>query len=318
VRRGWIATAACAALATAAATVVLLRNGSEIGPALDRIPLAVFVLAVGLHGLMLLARTEAWRLVLTVAAEGRAPPRVPAHAASAVGFIVGAVETPAALPVRMALLRRLSPNGAPSVRAMAFGDMPVFALEGVFAALLLVPAAPALGLPWWSGPLAIALMAAIVLAMRLGHARMAHHPLAAGFAVLGERSVRPRLLALVSAVVGLTILRVWLLAAACGLPHGPMDAALLYLAVSVIGLLPIGPASSPAATIAVSGSAAGVGAAGAAGLAVSASSILAVLVYAGVALLVHAVGGVRRAVGGLCRRSHRSPRASAESDQAAR
>jgi len=108
-------------------------------------------------------------------------------------------------------------------------------------------------------------MAAILLAMRLGHARLAHHQLAAGFAVLGERSVRPRLLAFVTAVVGLTVLRVWLLAAACGLPHGPMDAALLYLAVSVIGLLPIGPASSPAATIAVSGSAAGVGAAGAAG-----------------------------------------------------
>jgi len=89
-----------------------LRNGSEIGPALDRISLAVFVLACGLHFAMLLARTEAWRLVLGVAAGGRAPPRVPVHAASAVGFVVGAVETPAALPVRMGLLRRLAPDSS--------------------------------------------------------------------------------------------------------------------------------------------------------------------------------------------------------------
>jgi hypothetical protein len=284
VKRGWLVTAACTLLATGAATTILLRNGDEIGPALDRISGGLFAAAVLLHLVMLAARSEAWRVVLNASADGRPTPRVPLHAASAVGFVVGAVETPAALPVRMALLRRLAPSDAPGIRAMAFGDAPVFALEICFAALLLVVGAGALGLPWWGGPLAVLAAAGILLALRLGHARLGHHPLAAGLAVLGDARVRGRLVTLVAVVVGLTVVRVWLLAAACGLPAGPADAALLYLAVSVIGLVPIGPASSPAATIAVSGGSAGIGAAGAAGLAVSASSIAAVLVYAVVAL----------------------------------
>jgi hypothetical protein len=280
VNRRWIVTGVFAVAATGVAAFLLIDKADRLTEAWRELPAELLLGALAIHFVMLIARAEAWRVALQAAGDGAPPPRMLTHLSNAGGFVVGTVETHAALPTRMAILRRLAPEKAPSLRAMVLSDAPVFTVEICLAALLVIVAASAIpGLPWWAGPAGVILSGGIVLVLRMTHQRLAHHQLASGLAVLGHSRLRVRLVLWVTAVVGLTIARVWILAAACGLPAGPEDAALLYLAVSTLGLLPIGPASSPAATIAVAGSSAGVGAAGAAGLAISASSIGAVLAY---------------------------------------
>ena len=84
---------------------------------------------------------------------------------------------------------------------------------------------------------------------------------------------------LVAAVVALTLARIWLVLAVCGLPHTLGEVAWVFAAMGVLGLPPLGPGASPGATlVALAGSS--VGAATAAGLLLAVSSIVAVVVYA--------------------------------------
>jgi hypothetical protein len=259
--------------------VAFARHGSELGHALERVAIPLFALATLLHVAVVVVRCEAWRLTLA-AVGGRRPPLRASHWAAALGFVAGTIEGHAALPARMGVLRRLAPTQAPSMRQMLLSDVPVYALEACLIAALLPLAAPAIeGIPAWSAALAPAAAVAALLVLRVLHERVADRPLAGGLAVLGVPGLRGRLVVLVAVIVALTLARVWILIVAAGLPHGPTDAVLVYVAVTVVGQLPIGPATGPAATIAVA-SGSGVAAAAAAGLAISASSIAGVLVYA--------------------------------------
>ena len=89
-----------------------------------------------------------------------------------------------------------------------------------------------------------------------------------------------------AALIGLVTLgtgaRIWVLMAVSGLPVTFASVAPVMLSLGVFGLLPLGPGSSPAGTVAslgVSGTAA-IGSALVLGIAVSATSICAVGVYA--------------------------------------
>jgi hypothetical protein len=117
-----------------------------------------------------------------------------------------------------------------------------------------------------------------VLGLRLVYQRFESHRLSAGLAVLAQPSRRGPLLALAAGIVALTFVRVWVTLWAVGLPAGPGHAALAYIAVTIVGQLPLGPAVGPAATLAVA-SGSGVAKATAAGLVISATSVAAVLVY---------------------------------------
>jgi hypothetical protein len=64
-----------------------------------------------LHLASLLARSEAWRLSLGAAAGVRMP-RAAVHGANAGAFVAGSLQAHAALPARVALLRRLVPRAA--------------------------------------------------------------------------------------------------------------------------------------------------------------------------------------------------------------
>jgi hypothetical protein len=110
-------------------------------------------------------------------------------------------------------------------------------------------------------------------------ARCSQRATVRGLAVLADRRRRGPLVALVLAVVALTVARVWLVLAVCGLPHGLGEVAWVFAAMGVFGLLPIGPGATPGATLATLG-ASSVGAALAAGLVLAASSIAAVVAYA--------------------------------------
>ena len=134
-----------------------------------------------------------------------------------------------------------------------------------------------------------------MVALRLIHERLRHRPLAAGLSVLGDRRRRAALAGVTCALTAVGVLRVWLVLLAFDLPHGANDAALVFVALGVLGLLPIGLAAGPGATFAVFGGGA-MGATAGAGLVLSATSVLAVLAYAGGVAL--AGGAAERRRGG--------------------
>lgn len=274
VRLAWLPVLALALL-----LVVCLLQGEDLLQAVRRVDLWVFAAALALHGVVVVVRTEAWRV--TLAATGTAPPVRVAHRASAVGFAAGILQGHATLPARMAVARKLAPAATPSLREMLLSDLPVYALEAcLLAALVPLAAAGGLGLPRWATALIVVAAPAAVLGLRLAHRRWGHHPVSAGLAVLARPGLRGRLFVLAVAVVGITFGRIWLILWAVGLPAGVADASAAYIAVSLVGQLPIGPATGPAATLAVAAGS-GVAEATAAGLVISATSVGAVLVYLG-------------------------------------
>jgi hypothetical protein len=276
-RRPRLGAAAPVIAAIVLLAAVCATHADDLGHALEHVPLWVFACATALHLLVVSVRTEAWRV--TLAGIGRTPPLAAAHWASAIGFAAGIFEGHAALPARMAVARRVAPEDTPPLREMVLSDVPVYAAEACLIALLVpVAAAHGAGLPVWSAGLVLVAAPAVLLALRLLHQRFESHRLAAGLAVLGRPGLRGRLLALAAVVVTVTFARVWLVLWGVGLPAGPADAAVAYVAVTLVGQLPLGPATGPAATLAVA-SGSGVAAAAAAGLVISATSIAAVLVY---------------------------------------
>jgi hypothetical protein len=145
-------------------------------------------------------------------------------------------------------------------------------------------------MPWWALPGIVAAAGAALVGIRLVPERLPNRSLVAGLAILGTPGLRERLATLTVGVVALTLARVAVLLAACGLPADPAHVVLVYLAVSVLGLLPIGAASNAAATLATAG-AASVGSGAAAGIALAATSIAAALVYGGIAATRLRAGG---------------------------
>ncbi len=311
-----------------------VMHASEVGVALSRIAPGAIAAAVALHVATLALRSEAWRVTLA-AAHPDVLSRGMVHAANAAAFVAGSVQSQAALPARVAMLRRFAGPRAPRPGVIFAADMPIFALE-LCATALLVCAAGVAGGAWWialgAATLTVAVQGArhgasaarrgaqaaaravapgarrvvapgaprvapaapstagtrrlVPGAPRLaaparrfaprGHARWSF---ARGLAVLRDPRRRRVLATLVAAIVGLTLSRIWLVLAVCGLPHGFAEVVAVFAALGVFGLLPIGAGAGPASTVAVLG-AGSAGASVAAGLLLGASSVIAVLAYA--------------------------------------
>ncbi len=177
------------------------------------------------------------------------------HTANAGSFLVGTVQGHAALPTRVALLRRLGGAAAPELSQVALADAPILLLEVCTSALLAAVAATAVpAIPGWA-PAALMGGALIALgALRLVHLRFRHRSLARGLAVLADPGARNRLVGLVLALTGAALVRTWLVLLGFGLPAGPADAALLLFSMGAIGLLPLGAVgTAPTATVAAMG-----------------------------------------------------------------
>src|SRR5689334_23952334 len=114
--------------AVAALLVLCWTHRHQLEEALRRLPLTVFLAAVGLHAIALGARAEAWLLTLR-AIDGRGAPRRVTHFASAGGFLAGTVSGHATLPLRMLLVRRLAPEHSPPLRDLIVADAPIYAIE---------------------------------------------------------------------------------------------------------------------------------------------------------------------------------------------
>jgi hypothetical protein len=278
------ARGAASAIGPGAAVVLLIgfilvtRGGSVFG-AIAACPPWAFAGAVAAHLLTLALRTEAWRTVLR-GAGGEALDHRVLHAANAGAFLAGTVQGHAALPTRIALLRRLGGADAPGVSQIALADAPILTFEVCTSALLAAVASTAVGvIPAWVPWVMLAGAAVALGLMRLAYARCRDRRLAAGLAVLSRADLRARLALTVAAFTGMALLRTWIVLSGFGLPSDPTDVCLVLFSMGAIGLLPIGVGTGPTATVVALG-ATDLGAAAAAGMVVSAATVLAVLIYA--------------------------------------
>ncbi len=256
-----------------------VTHADEVGAAFAAVPAWAVAAAIALHVMTLVLRSEAWRVTLA-AAGGETLSRRAVHVSNAGAFVAGAVQSHAALPARVALLRRLAGPQAPRAGQICVADVPIFALELCATALLLAAGVVIAGHgSWWVAPIAVGVAVAVLAGARLAPKRFSQRTSVRGLAVLADRDRRGPLAVLVAAIVGLTVARIWLVLLVCGLPHGLGEVAWVFAALGVFGLLPIGPGAPPGATLAALGTAS-VGATVAAGLLLGASSIVAVLAYA--------------------------------------
>ena len=254
------------AVGVGALIVLCVLRRHDLASAAMAVPPQALGALAALHLCSLVARSEAWRLSLA-ALVGAPPSRVAIHAANAGAFVAGALEAHAALPARVALLRRLAPHQLPHTTHVAVADLPILLLEAAGAAVLLGATGA-----WWAPAAAVALLLGARLAAGRGATR--------GLAVLTDVRGRAALAVLVGCIVGCGLARVWLVLAVAHLDASPAAAALAFAALGIFGLLPLGPSAPPGALLAVSGGA-GAGAL-AAGLALSATSLAAVAVYGAV------------------------------------
>jgi hypothetical protein len=263
-----------------------VRHASGVGAAIGLLPAWAVGVAIALHVAALVLRSEAWGLSLA-AIEGRPLPRRIVHAANAAAFLAGAAQSQAALPARVAMLRRLAGAAGPRPAQICVADVPIFAVELAITAGLLTAGVLAGSGPWWSIPAALTLAVGVLAMASWLRRRFAHRPLVRGLAVLADRRRRGMLTAMACGICAATVARVWLLLAVCGLPHGVGQVGWLVAALGAFGLLPAGPGAPAAASVATLGSS-GIGEAVAAGLALSATSIAGVLVYGACAAIASA------------------------------
>jgi hypothetical protein len=260
---------------------VLATQGKQVLAAMAACPPWVIAGATAAHLLTLALRTEAWRTVLHGAGGGELDSRS-LHSANAGAFLAGTVQGSAALAARIALIRRLGGDRAPSVSQIALADAPILALELCTSAVLAAIASTAVSaIPAWTPLVMLAGAVIALLALRLAHERFAERRLAAGLGVLASPHLRNRLALAVCAFTAMALVRTWIVLDGFGLPSAPADVALVLFSMGTIGLLPIGVGTGPTATVVALGST-DLAAATAAGMVVSAATVIAVGLYAAI------------------------------------
>jgi hypothetical protein len=272
------------ALAPGAAIAVigflLLTRGGSVLEAIATVPAWAIAGATMAHLLTLALRTEAWRTVLRAAGLERMELRA-LHAANAGAFLAGTVQGQAALPTRIALLRRFGGGDSPAVSQLALADAPSIIFEVCTSAVLAAVGSTALGIiPAWAPWAMLGGALAALVALRLVYGRLRHRSLAAGLGVLAHPDLRIRLAIVVAAFTAMAVLRTWIVLFAFGLPADPAHVCLVLFTMGAVGLLPLGIGTGPAATVAALGTT-NLVAATAAGMVVSSATVLAVLIYAG-------------------------------------
>jgi hypothetical protein len=105
-------------------------RGAASGMTLVAVPPWVLAAAVAAHLLTLALRTEAWRTVIGAAGGERVDAQA-VHAANSGAFLAGTLQGQAALPTRVALLRRFAGEQAPAVSRIALGDAPIVLSEAL-------------------------------------------------------------------------------------------------------------------------------------------------------------------------------------------
>jgi uncharacterized membrane protein YbhN (UPF0104 family) len=272
---------------------LIALEGPELAAAIADVPAWALIGAVLAQLTWLVCRGEAWRLALN-AIGPREVRRTSAHVANALAFGVGALQSLATVPARALALRRLAPDGSPTLEQTLVADAPVLTVEAALMALvLLVAVAMTPALPTWGAAAAFAAAVLALLALVLVRDRLRGRGLATGLRVLADRRRRVKLVVLAATMSAVALSRSWFVLAGFDLPHGFASVAIFIAALGIAASLPIGLASTPAAALAIFG-ATDPTRATAAGLGMVASSLLAVAAYGTIALGFTAVASRRR------------------------
>jgi hypothetical protein len=260
---------------------LVATKGSALAAAFTAVPPWVLLAAVAAHVLTLVLRTEAWRVVLEAAGGGHTPSRV-IHSANAGAFLAGTVQGQAAMPARIALLRRFGGPDSPAVAQIALGDAPIVLFEVCASAVLAAVGSTAIGLiPGWAPWAMLGGALAILAGLRLLYERFRARRLAAGLGVLARPALRNRLALIVAGFTAMAFLRTLIVMAGFDLPTDPAHVCLVLFTMGAVGLLPLGVGTGPASMVAALGGTTTIVTATAAGMVVSGATVLAVLAYAG-------------------------------------
>jgi hypothetical protein len=264
-----------------ALAIGLAGHGHEFLVALGSAPIWVLGVAVGLHVLWLLARTEAWGVC--IGAAGGSLGRRSLYRASSIGYLANIFNGQFGLAVRIGALRRSVPTECPRAPVLLTAELPIVVVEIGLAAIFSFTLVAPLGLPWWVPLVAFATVSAVFFGMH----RVARNRLTgiwSGIAVLRETKGSGRLIALVCLAVVLQIARNWLLLNWSGVDASVLDSTALLIALAVIGLLPIGPSLGAATTVLILG-ADGMAASAAAGALLTATAAAGALCFASWAIV---------------------------------
>lgn len=223
----------------------------------------------------LLARTEAWHL--TIEAAGGTVERRVLFRASSMQVLGSVLNGNLGIAARIAALRRSSPEVSPQVPTLIAAEFPIFAVEGILAALTSFTLVGPLGVPWWAPVIAIVVIAGASAGLRhlaLNKGR----ELWKGLAVLRRPGAGSRVIAFVLVAVFAQIFRNWILLHAVGMQASFLDAIAVLIAVVTLSQLPVGPAVGAAAAVVILGRD-GVAAAAAAGVLMTVTGTIGGLVF---------------------------------------
>jgi uncharacterized membrane protein YbhN (UPF0104 family) len=269
------------ALVAIALAIALAGHGSEFVTALGSAPFWVLGLAVALHIVWLVARSEAWNVCIDAA--GGSIGRRRLYHASSIGYLGNVFNGQFGLAVRIAALRRAAPSECPRAPVLLAAELPIVVIEAALAAICSFTLVGPLGVPWWVPLVCFAAMAALLAVMQ----RVARHRREGfwtGIAVLRGMRGRSRIIALVCVAVVLQIARNWLLLNWSGVDASVLDSTALLIGLAVVGLFPVGPSLGAAAAVLILGTN-GVAASAAAGALLTATAAVGAICFASWALV---------------------------------
>jgi lysylphosphatidylglycerol synthase-like protein len=264
-----------------ALAIGLAGHGHEFVVALRSAPFWVLGIAVALHLLWLLARSEAWNVCIDAA--GGSVGRRRLYRASSLGYLGNIFNGQFGLAVRITALRRSAPTECPRAPVLLAAELPIVVIEAALAAICSFTLVGPLGVPWWVPLVCFAAMAAVLGGMQ----RVARHRREGfwtGIAVLRGMQGRSRIIALVCFAVVLQIARNWLLLNWSGVDASVLDSTALLIGLAVVGLFPVGPSLGAAAAVLILGTN-GVAASAAAGALLTATAAGGALCFASWALV---------------------------------
>jgi hypothetical protein len=289
-------------LAVSALTVGLLvwlvaPHMGSVGHDLARVSPVMAVASVLMGVVALLLRGEVWRICLH-AATGSEASRHELHAANSFGMLGNSVNHYMGPPMRISVLRRLLPHDTPRPAKMLACDVPVLLVEVSVALLFFAAAVGAAGLPWWLPLVGMAVICLLVSALWSLRRRWAEKSsFLEGFNIMASPQLK-RMLVLILGAILLQFGRTYLLLWGVGLHPAFWQVAMTFCGTGLLGVLPLGPATSSGATMAIFGAQSATAAA-AAGIMLTTAAMVAALVYAvwgGYVLARHLVSPTRPAM----------------------
>jgi len=254
---------------------------TDFAAALQLAPLWILAVAIVLHIVWLVARSEAWHVC--VGAAGGKVSRRRLYRAASLGYLGNTFNGQFGLAVRIAALRRSAPRESPPPSVLVAAELPIVVVEVSLAALASFTLVGPLGVPWWVPLLCLAFGLAVVAGLTRV-ARDQRDGFWKGFAVMRGLQGRSSIIGLMVFAVCAQIARNWLVLQGIGVDSSVLDATALLIGVAVIGLLPVGPSLGAAAAVVILG-ANGVAATAAAGALLTATGAVGALCFASWALV---------------------------------